>query len=167
MIVYLVGITGAGKSTFGEKFAQVLEYDFVDLDIYIEKKAGKTIAQIFDLQGEIGFRQLEKEALHEVSKLENTLVATGGGTPCFFDNMDFMNETGHTVFLNIHPEIVAERLAKSNNTHRPMLAGKSKDEILQFVRQKLDERIDFYEQATMEVLDDNLVDFRMLKSMIF
>lgn len=116
--------------------------------------------------GENGFRLAEQNALHKVSaSTENQVVATGGGAPCFFDNMDYMNNHGCTIFLNIPSSEIANRLSKANNAHRPLLLNKSKEEIEIFISQKLNERISFYEQAEMEIMDAD-INLDWIKGMI-
>ena len=127
MIIYLIGMMGAGKSTFGKQLATYLNFPFVDLDEAIVQHEGKTIAQLFETLGENGFRLAEQKVLQiESNTTANKIIATGGGTPCFFDNMAYMNTTGCTLFLNIAAAEIANRLSKANNQHRPLLKDKSK-----------------------------------------
>jgi len=100
---------GSGKSTVGKGLAREFKLQFIDLDTYIEERNFKTIPELFSTEGEAGFRLLEQKALHEVSVFENVIVATGGGAPCFFDNMEVINQTGTSVYLNGTPRILAER----------------------------------------------------------
>ena len=166
MVIYLIGMMGAGKSTFGKQLAQYLHYPFIDLDEAIVHHEGKSIEQLFASVGENGFRAIEQIALHRESTVqENKVIATGGGTPCFFDNMAYMNTTGCTIFLNISAAEIANRLSKANNHHRPLLKDKSKEEIQAFITQKLAERIPFYEEAEVEIMDPNM-DLGLLKGMI-
>ena len=99
--IFLIGYMGAGKTTLGKAFARAMGLAFVDLDWYIEERFHKTIRQIFSERGEDGFRELEKRMLHEAGDFEDVVISVGGGTPCFFDNMDYMNQTGETVFLDV------------------------------------------------------------------
>lgn len=87
-----------------------MDIPFVDLDWYIEERFHKTVGELFTERGETGFRELERNMLHEVAEFENVVISTGGGAPCFFDNMDFMNRTGKTVFLDVHPDVLFRRL---------------------------------------------------------
>ena len=91
---------GAGKTTLGWALSKILRFRFYDLDWYIETRMRKTIAQIFEERGEDGFRVIERNMLHEVAEFENVIIACGGGTPCFFDNMDYLNQQGETVYMN-------------------------------------------------------------------
>lgn len=97
--IILVGYMGAGKTTIGRALAKELDMPFYDLDWYIENRMRKTIRQIFDERGEEGFRTIEKSMLHEVAEFENVIISCGGGTPCFFDNMEYMNQQGETCYL--------------------------------------------------------------------
>jgi len=137
---------GSGKSYTGKRLADRLNYDFQDLDDAIEAKAGKTIRAIFADEGEAHFRQLERRCLRESGKESRLVVATGGGAPCFFDNMEVMNTAGLTIFLDTPVDILGQRL-KPEIAHRPLLAGKSDAELQAFITQKLAERRPFYEQA--------------------
>lgn len=144
--LYLTGFPGCGKSYIGSRLATVFGLNFCDLDIQIEQNARMTIPEIFEKFGEDHFRNLEKEALSEVSELQNTVIATGGGAPCFFENMEIMNETGVTVFLNVSVPVLISRLKKETET-RPLLAGKTDEELAIYIRQKLNQRLKFYEKA--------------------
>ena len=92
--IFLTGYMGAGKTTLGKAFARRMDISFIDLDWYIEERFHKTVGELFTERGETGFRELERNMLHEVAEFENVVISTGGGTPCFFDNMDFMNQIG-------------------------------------------------------------------------
>lgn len=144
-----------GKTTLGKELAQELGLSFIDLDKYLEKKYFKTIPQIFDEEGESGFRLKEQTCLHEVSEFENVIVATGGGAPCFFDNVAVMNRTGECVFLDVDSEELANRLMQSK-TERPLVKGKSPDELVSFIDGMLEKRRPFYEQATYVLKGSNI-----------
>lgn len=103
--IFLTGYMGAGKTTLGKAFARYMNIPFIDLDWYIEERFHKTVGELFIERGETGFRELERNMLHEVAEFENVVISTGGGAPCFYDNMDFMNRTGKTVFLEVHPDV--------------------------------------------------------------
>jgi shikimate kinase len=155
MKVYLIGFMASGKSTIGEALAKKLDFDFIDLDIYIEKKHNKTIKQIFELSGEDHFRLLESEALREVAALSgNFLIASGGGTSCFYNSIDFMNKTGVTVYLKMEVGELVARLIDSK-TERPLLWGKSNQELNDYILRVLDERTKYYEKAKITVLASN------------
>jgi len=146
--IYLIGFMGSGKSTLGKVLARLINYSFIDLDQYIEKKEGATVAEIFSRHGEERFRELERLAIHETAQKGSTIVATGGGAPCFFDNMDFMNQQGTTVYLQISSENLTRRLVTAR-THRPLLADKSENELQAFIKQRLKERTPFYQKANI------------------
>ncbi|MGQ8335987.1 shikimate kinase [Sunxiuqinia sp. A32] len=146
MRVYLIGYMGCGKSTMGRKLSKMLNMSFIDLDKYIEEKFFKTIPQIFAEEGEASFREKERAALMEVSGFEKVIVATGGGAPCFFDNMEHMNDSGACVFLDVDSDELANRLIHSK-TERPLIKGKSPEELVDFIEEMMGKRRPFYEKA--------------------
>lgn len=164
MRIYLVGYMGSGKSRLGRKFSEYLKTQFVDMDFYIEERNCKSIPQIFAEEGEAEFRKKERKALEELSEFTDLVIATGGGAPCFFDNMDLMNETGKTIYLNIDPSILADRLMKSK-TERPLIKGKSREELVTFIDETLKKRNEFYSKAQFEISEPD-VDLEYLKKMI-
>ncbi|MFN3315349.1 MAG: shikimate kinase, partial [Raineya sp.] len=131
--IFLVGMPAVGKSTLGKKIAQKYSLQFIDLDKYIENAQKKSIPEIFETSGEAFFRKLEAENLAEVVQIKNAIVATGGGTPCFYDNMSLMLQVGKVVFLDFSLELIIERISQ-NNLARPMFAGKSKKEISEKIK---------------------------------
>lgn len=137
---------GSGKTTLGRKLAARLNYEFMDLDHIFEAREGMTIAQYFAAHGEYAFRALESKLLKEASYPENAVVSTGGGLPCFFDNIQWMNAHGKTVYIKLAPKTLADRL-KSERTVRPVLQGKQGEDLVAFIEQKLAEREKFYNQA--------------------
>ena len=144
--VFLIGYMGAGKTTLGKAFARAMGLTFVDLDWYIEERFHKTVSQIFTERGEEGFRELEKRMLHEVSDFENVVISVGGGTPCFFDNMEYMNQVGETVFLDVDNKVLFRRL-KVAKQQRPLLANKTDDELMAFIQEALEKRLPHYTKA--------------------
>ena len=112
---------------------------------------------MFVERGEAGFRELEKNMLHEVGAFEDVVISTGGGAPCFFDNMDFMNRNGKTVFLNVHPDVLFRRLRVAKQ-QRPILQGKQDDELKEFIIRALEKRTPFYSQAQYVFNADELED---------
>lgn len=150
MRIYLIGYMGCGKTTLGRKLAEHAGLQFIDMDDYIEKRNCKTVPQIFAEEGEAEFRKKENKALKELSEFTGVVIATGGGAPCFFDNMDLMNRTGKTIFLNIDPKILASRLMESK-TERPLIKGKSKDELVDFIDETLKKRNEFYTRAHFQI----------------
>jgi len=146
--IFLIGMPGAGKTTIGRKLAVALQKHFLDLDEYIEEKHRQPVQQIFALNGEAFFREAEAVALREISTRANgAVVATGGGTPCFLDNIDYMNEVGVTIYIKVPETALVERLTRTNREQRPLLAGKTADEIKQFVTVTLTSRLQFYQKA--------------------
>ncbi len=144
--IFLIGYMGAGKTTVGRKLAKELDLSFIDLDLYIEGRYHRSIRQLFAERGEEGFRDIERRLLHEVAAFEDVLVSTGGGTPCFFDNMSFMNEAGTTIYLKVSVDELANRLEVCKQT-RPVLQNRSGEELKSFVQESLDSRRPFYDQA--------------------
>jgi shikimate kinase len=148
MLVFLIGMMGSGKTTLGKELAEKLGYTFLDLDVFIEQKENKTIAEIFATEGQERFRELEHEALQSIiSNYKLAIVATGGGTPCFFDNIALMNTSGKTIFLDMPVENIAQRLSESDLSTRPLLAGKTQSELISFLGKTLADRRQFYVQA--------------------
>ena len=144
--IFLIGYMGAGKTTLGKAFARAMGLAFVDLDWYIEERYHKTVSQIFAERGEDGFRELEKRMLHEASDFENVVISVGGGTPCFFDNMDYMNQVGETVFLDVDNQVLFRRL-KVAKQQRPLLANKTDEELMAFIQEALEKRLPHYTKA--------------------
>ena len=154
MRIYLVGYMGCGKSTIGRKLAESLGISFVDLDKYIEERYFKSIPTIFFEEGEEGFREKERISLLEVSQFENVVVGTGGGAPCFFDNMEVMNNNGITVYIAPDTEVLAARLLKSK-TERPLIINKSSEELISFINVALQKRAPFYEKSMIIIRGEN------------
>lgn len=144
--IFLIGYMGAGKTTLGKAFAREMKVPFIDLDWYIEERFHKSIPELFRERGEEAFRELERRMLHEAGEFEDVVISTGGGTPCFFDNMDYMNRQGQTVFLDVHPDILFRRLRVATQ-QRPILQGKTDEELRAFIVEALGKRAPFYGQA--------------------
>ncbi|WP_240676077.1 shikimate kinase [Botryobacter ruber] len=148
MRIFLIGMMGAGKTTLGVQLAQALDYPFVDMDAYIEQRESRTIAQLFEQEGAERFRELEREALEAVvQEYAQAVIATGGGMPCFHNNMAYINQHGKSVFLDVPETEIVRRLAASDLSVRPLLANKSEAELQAFVGNTLADRRKFYEQA--------------------
>lgn len=154
--IIMVGYMGSGKTTVGRQLAKSLNLSFYDLDWYIEMRFHKTVAQIFEERGEDGFRELEKNMLHEVAEFENIVLSCGGGTPCFFDNMDYMNSLGETVYLQAKPDVLAAHL-KMGKIVRPLIEGKNDEELIEYIKRSLKEREPYYTKAK-HTLDVTLLD---------
>jgi shikimate kinase len=144
--LFLIGMMGSGKSYWAQRLADESNIDWMDLDAEIEKETSLTIKEIFETEGEEYFRNKERDALHNLSSYQNIIVATGGGTPCFHNNMQWMNENGNTVWIDEPVEVLAKRL-EPEKAHRPLIKNLSDDELKDFLSNKLKEREPFYSQA--------------------
>lgn len=154
--IIIVGYMGSGKTTVGKALSKDMGIPFYDLDWYIESRMRKTVAQIFAESGEEGFRKIEYNMLHEVAEFENVIISCGGGTPCFFDNMDYMNGQGETVYLKASPEVLYGHL-KMGKTERPLLKNKTPEEMQVFIAEQLEKREPYYSKAK-HTLDVNLLE---------
>jgi shikimate kinase len=146
MKIFLIGFMGCGKSKLGKGLAAKINQPFIDLDDMVEAKYQMTIPELFAAFGENGFREREKEVLQKSAIANEAIVATGGGAPCFFDNMVWMNKNGLTVFIDSPVKVLADRLINAR-VERPLVKGKSYEELIEFIDIKLKERRPFYEQA--------------------
>lgn len=156
MRFYLIGFMGAGKSFLGKQLSELLQAPFFDLDEFIVEKEQKSINQIFEQKGESYFREVEHECLLELSSQHtHAIIATGGGTPCFYENMNWMNQNGTTIWLNPGIDILVERLEKEKE-HRPLLKSLDHFQLKQFIQLKLEERIKFYEKSKFQVNNESL-----------
>ena len=164
MRIYLIGYMGCGKSTLGRRLSKYLNLQFIDMDHYIEERNYKTIPQIFAEEGESEFRKKERKALEELSEFTDVVIATGGGAPCFFDNIGLMNNTGKTIYMNIDPKILANRLLKSKN-ERPLIKGKSREELVVFIDDTLKKRNVFYNLAKFQITRRD-IDLEELKEIV-
>ncbi len=149
--VFLIGYMGSGKTTIGKKIAEKINMHFIDLDLFIENRYRKNIRQIFEEKGEAVFRKIEAQALKEVAEFEDIVVSTGGGVPCFFNNMALMNTWGTTIYLKVSVEELVKRL-NGCKQNRPLIKDKDPDELKIYVSESLKERELFYNQASF-VLD--------------
>ncbi|MFN7846795.1 MAG: shikimate kinase [Bacteroidota bacterium] len=149
-VVYLTGFMGSGKTTVGKKLAAQLNYTFIDLDSYIEQQEGRSISELFNEHGENYFREVEHQCLQTLLKLEKLVIACGGGTPCFYDAMQQMNEHGITVYLQMNVLAIFNRL-KQGRMQRPLIAGKSDEALRQYIDEKLKEREPLYLKAQIVV----------------
>lgn len=147
MKYFLVGYMACGKTRRGKVMAEESGIRFIDLDAYIVDRERRTIPEIFSKEGEQGFRKLETRYLQEVCEFyEDFVLSTGGGTPCFNGNMDYMNSQGKTIFLNTDLEVIVERLIRGKHK-RPMVSQLNDGEIREFVCKHLEERLPYYQQA--------------------
>ena len=154
--IILVGYMGSGKTTLGKALSKATGMMFYDLDWYIESRMRKSVSQIFAERGEEAFRQMEYNMLHEVAEFEDVIISCGGGTPCFFDNMDYMNQQGDVVYLKATPETLYKHLLMAK-VERPLLKDKSPEELIVYITQHLNERAPYYEQARY-TLDVSVLD---------
>lgn len=150
MRIFLTGYMASGKTTLGKAFASACDMEFIDLDWYIEERMHLSVKDIFSKNGEDGFRKIERKMLQEVAEFENVVIACGGGTPCFFDNMELMNRQGITVFLDTNPDVLFRRL-KQAAAKRPLVAGKSDNELKDTISEGLNKRMPYYRQATIRI----------------
>ena len=156
MKIFIIGYMASGKTTFGKALAEKLGVAFIDLDDFIEMNSSKKIHEIFQESGEEGFRKIEREMLKKAVDSEpDAVIACGGGTPCFFDNMKCLNENGVTIFIETSTPVLIERL-QAENSSRPLMAGKSDDEIKQKVLGQLCERLPYYMEAKLKWHGDDL-----------
>ncbi len=160
--IFLVGYMGCGKSTLGRTVSAITGCRFIDLDTYIEGRYHHTVKELFALHGESGVRDLERNMLHEVGQFEDVVVACGGGTPCFFDNMDWMNQAGTTVFLDTSVDKLHVRLMRGRHK-RPLIADKNDEELRRFIVDALEARMPYYSKAEV-VFKADLLDSECEKS---
>lgn len=163
--IVLIGYMCAGKTTVGRALAKELGRRFYDLDWYVEERYHKKVARIFEEHGEDRFRDLERRMLHEVAEFEDIVLSCGGGTPCFFDNMAYMNSVAETFYLKASSDTLVRHVAISKG-ERPLLKGKSPDELRAFIAGQLAQREPFYAQAH-HVVDINVLDsFDKIRDMV-
>ncbi|MEA3452094.1 MAG: shikimate kinase [Bacteroidota bacterium] len=155
MRIILVGFMGVGKTTVGRKIARKLNSKFVDLDMYIELKNKASLSYIFNLIGEDGFRIIEQKSMMEVVEEDEIVLSTGGGTPCFYDNMNVLNDKGFTVYLSIPPQEILKRLYNYKKK-RPLVDRLSKKELYNFINEKFQKREKFYKKAKFEIHTSNI-----------
>ena len=154
--IFLIGFMGCGKSYWGRQLAQKLELPFFDLDQVIEEGEERPIADIFEAEGEEHFRQLEKEALHLITESHGAFVmATGGGTPCFYNNIEYMKRSGIVVWINCTVEDLHGRLIGEKEA-RPLVKNINDDQLKAYITKKGADRNIFYRQATTTVSGEGL-----------
>lgn len=151
MKLYLVGLLGSGKSVLGKKIAEEAYLPFIDLDDVIEKEEGAKIQELFSSKGENYFRQVEAKHLREQSQAREFVMATGGGTPCFHDNMGFMNDHGTSIFLNTPIKEIVKRMDLHQKNARPLLSSVPDDLLEQKLKEMLQNRLPYYRQAHVTV----------------
>ena len=154
--IILIGYMGSGKTTVGKALSKETGMMFYDLDWYIESRMRKTVAQIFEEKGEEGFRKIEHNMLHEVAEFENVIISCGGGTPCFFDNIDYINQQGEVVYLKATPEVLYRHLLMGK-VERPLIKNKTPEELIAYITEQVAKREEFYNKARY-TLDVSLMD---------
>lgn len=153
---------GAGKTTVGKALAKETGLQFYDLDWYIESRMHKTVPAIFAERGEEGFRKIEYNMLHEVAEFEDVIISCGGGTPCFFDNMEYMNNQAQVVYLKASPEVLHKHLMMGK-TERPLIKDKTPEELITFITEQLDRREPFYSKARHTLNVDLMDNYEKIK----
>ncbi|HEX3933543.1 MAG TPA: shikimate kinase, partial [Puia sp.] len=155
MKIFLIGFMGSGKTHWGRRLGTKLNLPFYDLDTVISEQEKKTVAEIFADQGEEYFRYQEKETLERISaEQESFILSCGGGTPCFFNNIEFMKKNGKVVWLNTSIDMLTQRLQKERMT-RPLISDVDEDDLRRYVIRKLSERRMYYQQADVTVGEEN------------
>ena len=147
MLIFLVGLPGCGKSSLGKKLARITRFPFCDLDQLIENGEGAKISELFSALGEKKFRSVESQYLQKVMEMEKAIVATGGGTPCFHDNMNLINSLGISIFLDVPPDTIAQRLSQFGIEKRPVLNGKTREEIAATLEHLRSVRLPYYSMS--------------------
>lgn len=160
--IFLIGFMGSGKSTLAKALARRTGLDFIDLDTYIERRFHANVSEIFAREGQERFRELERRMLHEVADFENVIVACGGGTPCYFDNIEFLNSKGLTIRLDASEERLFERLVKGRR-RRPLIKDLSDDELKAYITAELGRRMVFYGKARETFGADRLDDYEQIE----
>jgi shikimate kinase len=149
MTIFLIGFMGSGKTTIGRKLAAKLGYEFIDLDAAIEKAEGMYIRDIINEKSEAYFREVETHTL-KLLELSDKVISTGGGTPYYFDNMDWMKTNGTVIYIELDEAALFSRLKTTNLEHRPLLKGLDDEGLKAFIHNKLAERESYYNQANIK-----------------
>jgi shikimate kinase len=156
MKIFLIGFMGSGKSHWGRLLSEKLGIRFFDLDEQVTEHAGRSIPEIFDREGEEQFRLMEKDVLHIIAESHDSFViACGGGTPCYFNNIEYMNQGGISVWINTPQDVLFERLVKEK-AERPLIQELSDDQLKSFISKKFASRKIYYEQATLSIDEEPL-----------
>lgn len=163
--IFLIGYMGSGKTTLGRALGRRLGLQFIDLDLYIESRYMRAISQLFAERGEDKFRSIEREMLHEVAEMEDVVVACGGGTPCYYDNIDYMNRCGTTVFLSASEDRLFARLSINRNK-RPLIKDLDDKSLRIFIRENLALRMPHYSKASHRFCGDRLEDVMQISTSV-
>jgi shikimate kinase len=153
--IFITGYMGSGKTTAGKKLAADLGYEFIDLDHFIETQYKQTIPEIFSTHGEKEFRSMEHNALKKVLEKTDAVISCGGGTPCYFNNIELMNNNGITIYLKMSVNALVHRLLQAKEK-RPLITGKTEPELHAFVTRQLEKREDFYHKSQFTVKGKDL-----------
>ena len=157
MKIYLIGLPGSGKTTLGKRVAAELNISFIDLDHEVEKAEGISVQEIFRMKGQDYFREAESKALRKLANSNfHFVLATGGGAPCFFDNIDVMNSSGTTIFLDVPQQEIFNRLSKTDLNVRPLFAGLDEQGVKSQLHTLRTERFPFYSKAKIQFTKHNL-----------
>ncbi|MEP7165320.1 MAG: shikimate kinase [Ferruginibacter sp.] len=164
MRIFILGFMGTGKTHWGKLWAEANNMEFFDMDALIEKEEQASVVDIFEREGEDYFRVKEASQLRDLSKHDNCIISCGGGAPCFYENMQWMNDNGTTVYLSAPPAYILQNVL-SEKEKRPIIKNINEAELLFFIEQKLKERLPFYNQA-MLTLDAETLDVNSLSPVI-
>jgi shikimate kinase len=162
--VFLVGFMGCGKTTIGKYIARDMGWTFIDMDNFFVDKYNCSIKEFFATKGEDEFRKAEHAIVEELCTMENIVVATGGGAPCYYDNMELINKSGLSIYISVEPSILSKRLVNAKS-ERPLIADKDDSELTEYIKSKLAEREPFYRKARM-ITDGEAVPFSNYRSLI-
>lgn len=166
MKIFLIGFMGSGKTHYGRLLSEKIGLPFFDLDEQISSHAGKSLTDFFEQDGEEAFRLTEKDLLHIITEShESFIMACGGGSPCYFNNIDYMNQEGTTVWINTPTEIIFERLVKEKEK-RPLIRDLADEKLKRFIHKKFADRRIYYEQAEI-IVEDEPLDMDRLVEKIF
>ncbi len=154
MRIYLIGFMGSGKSTVGRKLAREFDCQFLDLDDAFEEKYHIRVADFFEKYDEHAFREIESKLIKETPTAEDLVISTGGGTPCFHDNLSWMKDSGLIVYLQMSVPALVNRLSNAKRI-RPLIKNMNPEELKEFIGLKLKEREVFYKQAQVIVNGEN------------
>lgn len=158
-LIFLIGFMGSGKSTLGKNLAEMLNYDFIDSDLWIEKEQGMSIDSIFSSKGEAFFRELELKFIENLNPFNPTIIATGGGLPCFNGNIEKLKEIGMVIYLKVSPEIIVKRIKFDDK--RPLLNKQDDHEKIDFIQNKLKERNVFYKKAHFTIDANHSIEIQL------
>ena len=166
MKIFLIGFMGSGKTHWGQLLSQKLSIPFFDMDEQVVSHEGKSIVEIFSEKGEEYFRLLEKDVLHIITESHDKFViACGGGSPCYFNNIDYMNQSGTTVWINTPVDALFQRLI-TEKEKRPLIKGLTDEQLKSYISKKFADRRIYYEQADV-MMDEEPVQLEKLVEKIF